>query len=355
MIRFGRLFEIGRPGRSRPMEGLRGIAVGLVFLQHYCSQYLAYGHVTGAAYLIAETFFRIGNYGVELFFVLSGYLIYGILLRRRPTFVDFMTRRARRLYPAFLVALLIGVLIDAMRPIAKIPEGAEGLFYLAENIAFLPGLLPIAPLSSVNWSLSYEWWFYVTVTLLFSTLGVATSRKVIRVGLISTFATVLVGFSVLGFAAPIRGLPLFAGMILAETAVSIPDNIPILFVIGSMATTLTDLPAWGDELILSFSLYILCSATFYTDGWISRLLSLRYLRWFGNMSYSYYLVHGFFVLISLQTIFKFCPILREDIGFFSLLIPIFLGSICIGAILFLKVEKRYSLNVPETNRRAATA
>src|SRR5689334_17761984 len=79
----GQLFEIGGSNRSLPMEGLRGIAVFLVFLQHYSTQFLTYAQLSGVTLDIAQIWHRSGNYGVELFFVLSGFLIYGILLKRR--------------------------------------------------------------------------------------------------------------------------------------------------------------------------------------------------------------------------------------------------------------------------------
>src|SRR5277367_5622847 len=147
------LLEIDGTSRSRPMEGLRGVAVGLVFLQHYCTQFLTYAEVSGPTRRLAEFSHEVGNYGVELFFVLSGFLIYGILLRRRPKFLPFMARRAQRLYPAFIVAFLIGVAFDWLRPEPKIPHDLiAGSLYIAANIAFLPGLFPINPLFAVNWS-----------------------------------------------------------------------------------------------------------------------------------------------------------------------------------------------------------
>ena len=104
-------------------------------------------------------------------FVLSGYLIYSILLRRRPSFLAFMARRAQRLYPASLVTLGIGAAIDFLRPVPKIHAGVDALSYLAANFAFLPGRFPIEPLFAVNWSLSYEWWFYTSATVLCSVFG----------------------------------------------------------------------------------------------------------------------------------------------------------------------------------------
>jgi peptidoglycan/LPS O-acetylase OafA/YrhL len=161
-----------------PLEGLRAIAVTLVFVQHYCMQFITYGHLSGLTLNIAIIGRNFGNCGVELFFVLSGFLIYGILLRRRPPFFDFMGRRLQRLYPAFLVSVVLGVIIDFWRPIPKIPgDFTNAVTYLAENLLFLPGLLPMDAVSAPNWSLSYEWWFYTTATLLFSVLGLASGSN----------------------------------------------------------------------------------------------------------------------------------------------------------------------------------
>src|SRR5580704_7830585 len=160
------LFEIENRDRLLPMEGLRGVAVGLVFLQHYCVQCLSAGGLSGPTETFAGAFRNFGNYGVELFFVLSGFLIYGIVIRKRPGFIPFMLRRAQRLYPAFVVALLIAIGADVIRPVPKIPSSLpDAVIYIGANLAFLPGLFPIEPLFTVIWSLSYEWWFYVSCVI----------------------------------------------------------------------------------------------------------------------------------------------------------------------------------------------
>ena len=93
-------------------------------------------------------------------------------------------------------------------PQPKIAAGYQGLLYLAENIAFLPGLLPIEPLFAVNWSLSYEWWFYASATLMFSVLGLSALPKAGRIGLILGLAGALITLSALDLPnVPIRGLP----------------------------------------------------------------------------------------------------------------------------------------------------
>src|SRR4051812_34313388 len=97
-------FEVSRglKGQNvRPMEGLRGLAVSLVFLVHYVA--LVRPWIEGNESLIAVSagLHSIGSTGVDLFFVLSGYLIYGSLIGRPQLFLQFIRRRAERLYPAF--------------------------------------------------------------------------------------------------------------------------------------------------------------------------------------------------------------------------------------------------------------
>src|SRR5437763_1648519 len=82
-----------RPGFRSDIEGLRGLAILLVVAFHAGVSWTAGGFV-----------------GVDVFFVLSGFFITGLLAREVATTGDvdlseFYARRARRLLPAFLVVL----------------------------------------------------------------------------------------------------------------------------------------------------------------------------------------------------------------------------------------------------------
>src|SRR3954452_6042168 len=140
---FSDKFEISRglQGKNvRPMEGLRGLAVSLVFLVHYVA--LVRPWIAGHDVLdqIAGGMHTIGNAGVDLFFVLSGYLIYGSLIGREQPFGKFMKRRVRRLYPAFTVVFAMYLLLSLVFPAeSKIPPGGwEGASYLLQNYCLLP-------------------------------------------------------------------------------------------------------------------------------------------------------------------------------------------------------------------------
>ncbi|WP_153067260.1 acyltransferase family protein, partial [Steroidobacter cummioxidans] len=88
------------------MEGLRGLAVLLVFLVHYESLLEPWIAADASLGVVAGALRIIGNSGVDLFFVLSGYLIYGSLLTRQQSFLHFFTRRLQRIYPAFTAVFL---------------------------------------------------------------------------------------------------------------------------------------------------------------------------------------------------------------------------------------------------------
>ena len=356
------LFEIENRDRLLPMEGLRGVAVGLVFLQHYCEQFLSIGGLNGATKAFASAFRLFGNYGVELFFVLSGFLIYGILIRKRPGFMPFMLRRAQRLYPAFVVALIIGIGIDWIRPVPKIPHGlSSAVAYIAANLAFLPGLFPIEPLFAVNWSLSYEWWFYaccVTVVSVVDLRRVNPRNRCLGIAAVGLCLVLLSAAGVPGV--PIRGLSFLSGLFLVEVnALRLGHAPPTLGVLAALLTFILCvgfvLPGWFDAVILACGFFTVCSAAFQGQHFLARVLSSPGLRALGNASYSFYLVHGFAVVATIQLLLRLFPSLNRDIVFWVLLAPVFAVAFFVSAVLFLAIEKPFSLETNVSKRVAASA
>jgi exopolysaccharide production protein ExoZ len=103
------------------------------------------------------------------------------------------------------------------------------------------------------------------------------------------------------------------------------------------------LPAWISALTMAIAFYCFAACAIARESVLGAFLSWRYLRWFGNISYSYYLVHGFIVVALAREIFRVFTRTDADVLFWSALIPVFLVSFVGGALLFVLVEKRYSL------------
>jgi peptidoglycan/LPS O-acetylase OafA/YrhL len=97
------------------LDGIRGMAIGLVMVRHFAEFFLERGEsVTMASIpLVDRMFYRVcslGSVGVDLFFVLSGFLITGILIdsKERPNyFRRFYWRRTLRIFPLYYLTLAL--------------------------------------------------------------------------------------------------------------------------------------------------------------------------------------------------------------------------------------------------------
>jgi peptidoglycan/LPS O-acetylase OafA/YrhL len=146
-------------------DAIRAVSVGLVILSHI-------GIVEAATNPLLVRFFSVFNasFGVRAFFVLSGFLITTLLLRRfgetgKVDIVDFMTRRAFRILPVYFVTLLsLAPLLYFGRVREAVEAAMYGLFFVYN---FIPNELNVHYLSHL-WSLGVEEQFYIIWPLVFS-------------------------------------------------------------------------------------------------------------------------------------------------------------------------------------------
>jgi len=139
------------------LDALRAFAVIAVLIHHFFP----------VQRFIPDQFLTLGLLGVRLFFVLSGYLITGILLeaRARPflqSLAQFYTRRTLRIFPIYYLLLLVCCMVG-YQPIKS---------YISWHLCYLSNLLfilhPAAgrPYTQHLWSLSVEEQFYLVWPLL---------------------------------------------------------------------------------------------------------------------------------------------------------------------------------------------
>lgn len=162
------------------VDGLRTIAVVPVVLFHAGSSVLSGGYV-----------------GVDVFFVISGFLITGIianeLQRGRFSLLDFYRRRARRIFPALtlvvLATLATGYLILSPNELKSVGESAASIALFASNFYFWksvnyfdPGIQPLLH----TWSLAVEEQYYLLFPLMLMALH--RRRRLMSIGLWAVFA-----------------------------------------------------------------------------------------------------------------------------------------------------------------------
>lgn len=151
-----------QPNRIAELDGLRGVAIASVLWQHMVKPYMPEDHPL-ARWLQAST--ALSWTGVDLFFVLSGFFIGGILMDHRSSprlWRVFYTRRGLRIIPVYyLVLLVLGIVLHWQIDGAHnyTPLWAYALF--VPNIAYAyTGSWDYFPLG-VFWTLAIEEQFYL--------------------------------------------------------------------------------------------------------------------------------------------------------------------------------------------------
>jgi peptidoglycan/LPS O-acetylase OafA/YrhL len=303
------------------LDGLRALAVGAVLAYH-----LGIGWAGG------------GYLGVDLFFVLSGFLITGLLAGEigahgRISVRGFWARRARRLLPALLVVLvalsvyagLAGRAGGALNPALLRNDGLAALAYfanwhfLAAHQSYFSQFAAPSPLEH-TWSLAIEEQFYILWPLLLAGVVAVTGRSWRKAALgvtvllawwsVASMALVSHGASDPSrayFGTDSRAFELLVGAVLALLLANRPRWQPrrpaalhaggagSLVALGAGWSLLGGPPAWmfrGGLLAAAVLAAVLIASVSRPDrGPIGRLLSLGPMRWVGRISYGLYLWH----------------------------------------------------------------
>lgn len=155
--------------RLKFLDALRGIAACLVSCMHF--QTLLYEHSTARLPILLDTLFKDGHAGVNIFFVLSGFVIaYSIRLQRFSfTYIGlFFLRRSLRLDPPYWVSLFGFTALIALGSLL-FNRGGEYVPTLREfllNAFYLQNLFQAKNILPVAWTLCLEIQFYLIFTLM---------------------------------------------------------------------------------------------------------------------------------------------------------------------------------------------
>ncbi len=293
------------PGRfNHSVHGARGLFALGVFLFHVVNSGLpTWAVVQGPA---IQYLLRTSEFGVELFFCISGYVICGTLRRARDP-ATFLADRAIRIYPSLWVSILVIVAIG----VGSGQHGYDTLdplrltWLVPASMAALPGILPFGNLNPVGWSLSYEICFYAFCTLFW----VARRRAgAWGVALLAPAAGAMVVFYP-------RAVFLLSGVVVAEGLLDSPRVAALIrypgvwlavFLCAWRTIQLRSLPQdftvvplvdWAGDARLPLAVLAFVAATLGLaglaagHGLLGRLLRGRLLQYLGTISFSFYLWH----------------------------------------------------------------
>jgi peptidoglycan/LPS O-acetylase OafA/YrhL len=299
-------------GRLAGLDGLRGVAVLLVVAYHYTVRWVPP--------IARETVYPYGGVfvrrfgleyawsGVELFFVVSGFVIL-MSLEKSASILDFGRRRLARLWPAMLVCSALTMLIAPLGP----PRWRVGLVSWLTSVFFIDpdvagGLLnrrDLAWVDGVYWTLWIEVRFYVMAALVFWLFR----WRVLEVFCVLAGLSLVAGLHNLPY--PGRDwawwlllpsyLPYFvygaACWRLAQERLRRRSTLVVLLASGAMVLiggfVTLELPA-GDPLIFALVnvAILLAPLLLAVDAPLARGLAAPPLARLGEASYSLYLIHS---------------------------------------------------------------
>lgn len=153
------------------LDGLRGIAALAVVVFHYTYQY---NNIYEHSFSILGVFV-LGLYGVNLFFMISGFVIYWTISRTISP-IDFIWSRASRLYPVYWAALTITFLVVS---VFSLPGRERDLNTFFANLSMFHEYLGYTHIDGVYWTLTLELAFYVWIVIIFSIGQIKNIEKIL--------------------------------------------------------------------------------------------------------------------------------------------------------------------------------
>jgi peptidoglycan/LPS O-acetylase OafA/YrhL len=341
------------PAEFRPdIQAVRALAVALVVLYH--------ANIPGV---------HGGFLGVDVFFVVSGFVITNVLLRERAStggtsIPDFYARRVRRILPAATAVLIVTVFVTyhwlsfitgAMNADdAKYVAAFIGNFHFASlGTQYFTATQPPSTLQQF-WSLAVEEQFYLVWPVLFLLLTLSW-RGISVVARLASALTLIIGISlawcivethqneVWAFFSPLtRAWELAVGALIAVVGPHLRGRAPraglLLASVGLVAVLLstwfyTSTTLWPGVAVI---VPVVATGAIIAGGSLrgperfGHVVRFYPFQWLGNVSYSLYLVH--WPVIAIATQYAIAPLpLRSEFGLVAL-------SVAVAAALYYAIE-----------------
>ncbi len=363
--------EASTTGRHIPaLDGIRGLAILLVFCVHFLWSSTYTGH--NPILWTSEVLRNVGWTGVSLFFVLSGFLITGILYDTRHSeryFRNFYARRALRIFPLYYGAIALGVVLALAGGGHVNGIGLVELLTYTRNLVLGP--VPAVVTGSVIqfnhfWTLAVEEQFYLVWPPLVYVLK--TRRRIAIAALAGIMISIVVRVLLDKSSYPLQnpyvtlswtpasldglcfGALLALGMrsswrdrILAWSPTTLLLSLGSLLLLCFKAPYLELLEPqhWTAAHFIHPAIYLLFVSLLATclrpDSWSQRFFALPPMRFFGRYSYGLYVFHYSIVEIT----YRARPYLAEHLHsrLLAFLIPLVLGVL--ASVLLALASFRY--------------
>lgn len=330
------------------------------YLRFLAAFFVTFYHVTMSPWLvlgwddaIEEAKVVFGPVGVDLFFVISGFIIFYVLLTGKDSSRGFFFRRLTRIVPLYWGATLV---LFFMPSVMEVYDDKVTSYELFRALLFIATPHPASesivfyPIYTPGWTINYEMFFYVVVSgvLLLSN----AMRREVLAGLTIAILTglVVVGYSVadttvLGFYTHTIILEFVYGIIVAilytQGILPKPPLAILVIALGALGLVLypnlnsveeaTRYMYWG----IPSALILYGAVSFETHSQFSQL---RWAKTLGDASYAIYMTH-LFVIGSLMSVWINLGIPFDGTGFLIYQLVGIGGSLLLGIAVYRYIER----------------
>ena len=324
------------------IQGLRGLAALAVVIAHS----FEHGKLGGVPALFT------GRFGVEVFFVISGFVI--TLASGKGWFDprDFAIRRFMRVAPLYwLTTLLVGGLAIALPSIFR--NTSFDLSYFISSILFIPDPIPGTddwrPLFKLGWTLNYEVFFYAIVCAFFW-CRTSLSRSICLISIMLLFVVISFGIEIrsgiASFYFNLNLMPFIAGVVICEALrqtanlmARMADYTLILLLVAvaslywALQFSHEEYRTFPGHIALTSAAVMVVLTALSIEHVFSRSVSMW--SWLGNISYSLYLLHMFVVGAGWAVLRRVA-----DRGHDSVITPFAIAGIVIASLIAATVSYR---------------
>ena len=248
--------------------------------------------------------FKVGNVGVDLFFVISGFIMVYVsepLFGRRDAPRSFLLRRFARIIPLYWASsgLLLGYVLLRYSDLAAANMSASAVL---ASFAFVPYPKPdgsVVPINAIGWTLNYEMFFYAAFAVaLLASRGVAVLAVTVAFSLLVTLGLWWRLPGPLAFWADPIVLEFVVGMWIAlafRRGMRLPAWVTYGLLLAGVAIILGGV-FWGYELLprvlgRGVPAGVIIAAVVMANAQATSALGWRVLGFLGDASYALYLTH----------------------------------------------------------------
>ena len=294
-------------GRLAELDCLRGIAAIFVVVFHFT---LGQKALNG--------FFNLGCTGVELFFMISGFVIF-LTIEKTTSYKKFLWSRFARLYPAYWVCVTLTTLaIIIWSAIVKTPVTFPGIKDYLANLTMFQYYFNIKNIDGVYWTLIIELLFYLFILIIY------LLKKTLKIEIIGFFITLICLaygtviktmapniYNHLGEYLPILSyFPLFiSGIVFYKIKFYKINALRVLLLALCFITQILLFESTGKIVFISQTQYTIIVAVFFVVFFLYCFDHLQFIinrgtLFIGKISYSLYLIHDYissYLLIPMLT------------------------------------------------------